>query len=418
MSTTRLLTFVLICLPLVAQAQLTLETCKQKAHDNYPAVKEYALIDASRDYTLDNADKAWLPQVSVNGTGLAMTDLLTNNQQMKALGMDTKNLMASASLMVNQKIYDGGQTAASKAVTRAETEVNRRNLDVNMYAINSRIEQLYFGILLLDEQLKQNQLLHDDLSINERQVADMIKGGIANASDLDAVRVEVVRCEQNKASLSASRAAYLRMLGYFIGESLPETTTLQSVDTALSATDADTVARPELLWYDAQQTLISQQRKRLDTRLLPTVGAFGLGQAHSSLTSPTLLHNTFFSAGINISWNIGALYTRKNDLKKLQVESDRIEAERRTFLFNNRLQRDDAQGQIESLRRQLELDDKVVSLRRSIYDKSMKKVRLGTETVNEMLRDAIAVSQASQQQNLHRIQLQQAIYQQKTILGL
>ena len=43
-------------LPMLAQAQsLTLEECKQMAHDNYPAVKQYDLIELSRDYTLENA---------------------------------------------------------------------------------------------------------------------------------------------------------------------------------------------------------------------------------------------------------------------------------------------------------------------------------------------------------------------------
>ena len=175
------------------------------------------------------------------------------------------------------------------------------------------------------------------------------------------------------------------------------------------------LARPELQWYAARQSLLGEQRKQLDTRLMPTVKAFGAAMAHTRMAD--MLHNTFAAAGVTVSWNIGALYTRKNDLRKLQVEADRIDAERQTFLFNNHLQTEETQGQIAALRRQLDLDKEAVSLREAIYSKSMKKVKLGTETVNEMLRDAIAVSQARQQQSLHNIQLQQAICQQKTLQG-
>ena len=400
--------------PLALRAQLTLDSCRQKAHDNYPMIKQYALINRSRDYTIGNIGKAWLPQVNAMGGAAAYTDMLDIPAQARMLTGETKNWTAGAMISLQQQIYDGGQTAAQKNTARAETEVSRRNVDVSMYAVNDRIEQLFFGILLIDEQLKQNRLLQNDLGINERQVADMMKGGLANATDIDAVKVEEVKCRQSETSLTAMRQAYLRMLGYFIGEQLNETTTLVAPNET-ATTKIDAITRPELQWYAARQSLLGKQRKQLDTQLMPTVKAFGAAIAHTSLAD--MMHNTFAAAGVTVSWNIGALYTRKNDLHKLQVEADRIDAEQQTFLFNNHLQTEETQGQITALKKQLDLDRETVRLREDIYSKSMKKVKLGTETVNEMLRDAIAVSQARQQQSLHNIQLQQAINHQNTLQG-
>lgn len=400
--------------PLALRAQLTLDSCRQKAHDNYPMIKQYALINRSRDYTIGNIGKAWLPQVNAMAGAAAYTDMLDIPAQARMLTGETKNWTAGAMISLQQQIYDGGQTTAQKNTARAETEVSRRNVDVSMYAVNDRIEQLFFGILLIDEQLKQNRLLQNDLGINERQVADMMKGGLANATDIDAVKVEEVKCRQSEASLTVTRQAYLRMLGYFIGEQLNETTTLVA-PSETATTKIDAITRPELQWYAARQSLLGKQRKQLDTQLMPTVKAFGAAIAHTSLAD--MMHNTFAAAGVTVSWNIGALYTRKNDLYKLQVEADRIDAEQQTFLFNNHLQTEETQGQITALKKQLDLDRETVRLREDIYSKSMKKVKLGTETVNEMLRDAIAVSQARQQQSLHNIQLQQAINHQNTLQG-
>ncbi len=400
--------------PLALRAQLTLDSCRQKAHDNYPMIKQYTLINRSRDYTIGNIGKAWLPQVNAMAGAAAYTDMLDIPAQARMLTGETKNWTAGAMISLQQQIYDGGQTAAQKNTARAETEVSRRNVDVSMYAVNDRIEQLFFGILLIDEQLKQNRLLQNDLGINERQVADMMKGGLANATDIDAVKVEEVKCRQSEASLTVTRQAYLRMLGYFIGEQLNETTTLVAPNET-ATTRIDAITRPELQWYAARQSLLGKQRKQLDTQLMPTVKAFGAAIAHTSLAD--MMHNTFAAAGVTVSWNIGALYTRKNDLYKLQVEADRIDAEQQTFLFNNHLQTEETQGQITALKKQLDLDRETVRLREDIYSKSMKKVKLGTETVNEMLRDAIAVSQARQQQSLHNIQLQQAINHQNTLQG-
>ena len=410
----QLLAMAMLMTPLALRAQLTLDSCRQKAHDNYPMIKQYALINRSRDYTIGNIGKAWLPQVNAMGGAAAYTDMLDIPAQARMLTGETKNWTAGAMISLQQQIYDGGQTAAQKNTARAETEVSRRNVDVSMYAVNDRIEQLFFGILLIDEQLKQNRLLQNDLGINERQVADMMKGGLANATDIDAVKVEEVKCRQSETSLTAMRQAYLRMLGYFIGEQLNETTTLVAPNET-ATTKIDAITRPELQWYAARQSLLGEQRKQLDTRLMPTVKAFGAAIAHTSLAD--MMHNTFAAAGVTVSWNIGALYTRKNDLHKLQVEADRIDAEQQTFLFNNHLQTEETQGQITALKKQLDLDRETVRLREDIYSKSMKKVKLGTETVNEMLRDAIAVSQARQQQSLHNIQLQQAINHQNTLQG-
>lgn len=138
---------------------ISLQECRQMAHDNYPAIKQYQMIEQSRDFTLENAAKGWLPQVSASAGAYAFTDILKQNAQMEQMGVDMKNFMANASVMVRQNVYDGGQITAQKAVASAQSNVQKQQLDVSMYAINERIDQLYFGVLLLDEQLRQNDLL-------------------------------------------------------------------------------------------------------------------------------------------------------------------------------------------------------------------------------------------------------------------
>ena len=209
---------ILICccvLPLQLWAQsLTLEACKQRAEANYPAVSQYRLIELTRDFTLENAAKAWLPQVSASVSGVAFTDLLDVNDRMKRLGIGTKNTMASGMVMVNQNVYDGGQIHAQRQIARAQADVQHQQLAVSMYDLNRRVEQLYFGVLLLDAQIKHTQLLQEDLSLSRKTVEAMQKGGIANQSDVDAVAVEQENALQLLDAQQASRSAYLRMLGH------------------------------------------------------------------------------------------------------------------------------------------------------------------------------------------------------------
>ena len=390
---------------------ISLTDCRKMAHDNYPAIKQYQLIDQSRDFTLDNVAKGWLPQVSASAGAYAFTDLLKTSEQMERMGIDMKNWLINASVTIRQNVYDGGQIAAQKNVASAQSNVQKHQLDVSMYAINERIDQLFFGILLLNEQLSQNELLLKDLSTSEQTIRSMMKGGIANQSDLDAILVEKLKVNQQKESLQESRKAYLRMLGVFVGKKLPESEKLEKP--SMQTTTSWQVNRPELSYYTSQSQLLDAQRKQLDTRLRPTVSLFGLGMMHSKVSD--MMNNGVLAGGVSVSWNIGALYTRKNDIKKLEVQRAMIDSQRETFLFNNRLQNEEADGNISSLRKQLRQDDEIVRLRESIRSKADKKVQLGTESVNELVRDINAVSLARAQKAQHEVLLLKEIYKQKNI---
>lgn len=115
-----------------------------------------------------------------------------------------------ATLQLDQVVWDGGNIRARKEVTRATSEVDK--LEVDMYAINERVTQLFFGILLLKEQLKQNQLMQEELQRNYDNVTAYVKNGIANQADLDAVKVEQLNNIQQRHTLEATYRAYGKML--------------------------------------------------------------------------------------------------------------------------------------------------------------------------------------------------------------
>lgn len=389
---------------------LTLERCKQLARDNYPSIRQYDLIRQSESLTLSNATKAWLPGVSVSAIGVGMTDVLKPSP----LG-EMKNGLYGAMVMVNQKVYDGGAIDAQRQLARAQSEVDRRALDVQMNNLNERVEQLFFGILMLDEQMAQVGLLLEQLALSEKSVRSWMQHGLANESDLDLVAVNQVQAEQQRLQLVELRQTYANMLGYFIGHSPLDA----SADAALQ------LVRPEakivggfqplfaeqgatLSMFAAQESLLQAQRKSLDARLRPMVGIFLTGAYHNRLMP--IVRESNLMAGVSVSWNIGALYTRKNDLSSLANQRQQIGLQRETFLFNNGLQQRQAYGEISSLRQQMQLDDKAVNLQESILEKTQRRVALGTESVNELMRQVIAVSTVRQQRAVHEIQLLQATY--------
>ncbi len=397
----------------VAAQGLTLEQCRQMAHDNYPAIGQYRMIDESRDFTLSNATKGWLPQVSASAGAYAFTDILKTGPQTAMMGIDMKSQMATGMLTVTQNVYDGGRIAAQRQVAAAQSDVQRRQLDVTMYAVDERVDELFFGILLLDEQMVLNELLQHDLATSEQTVRSMMRGGVANQSDLDAVLVERLKAEQQMDALGASRKAYVRMLGVFVGQELPEEGTLQRPADSGSGGTQWGVNRPEMQYYASQEVLLDARRRQLNAQLLPQVSLFGAGVLHTKVSG--LVNNGLLAGGVSVTWNIGALYTRKNDLRKLEVERAMNDSQKRVFLFQNRLQNEQADGTISSLRKQIAKDEEIVRLRESIRNKSDKKVQMGTESVNELVRAINAVSIAKSQKAQHEIELLRETYKQKHI---
>lgn len=380
---------------------LTLGECEQRARANYPVAKQMGLVDLTAGYTVDNIAKQWLPQVSLSGNFTGFTDVL---KQPSAI--EIKNYVASGMLSVSQTVYDGGGIAAGKRVAKAQADVSRRQTDVSIYDVLARVQQVYFGILLIDKQLEQYALLQSQLKVSRNNVESLMKGGLANESDIDAVAVEQVKASQQAEAAKSLRTSYVAMLGTLIGDTLPGDTRLAAPEMPSMPNAAN--YRPELDLYDAQNRLANEQLKQLNTRLRPTISLFGAGVIHNSV-SP-LVNNGMLLGGVTVQWNIGALYTRKNDIGKLKLQQSQNEVAREAFLFATRLRTQEANGQMESLRQQLKSDGEIVALRERIRQKSERKVQLGTESVNELLRQTLAVSQARQQMALHQVQLLQQAY--------
>lgn len=409
----KILVFILSILISPCLAQLDIDQCHDMARQQYPLIKQYGLLEKSEAYTLSNAMKAFLPEVKFSFGANGFTDPINSSPKTDAMGMgDMKNYLLNGSIQISQLIYDGGAISAQRKLIKAQAEADKKQLDVRLYEINQRVDQLYFGILMIDEQSKQLKLLQNDLTLSLNTVQSLMNGGLANQSDVDAVKVEQLRAVQQESSLRTSRKSYIQMLGLFIGKALDEKTTLDK-PTPLPLSKPQGVLRPELSYFAAQQNLLDTQRKSLTARLLPQLSAFAMGMYHNKVLD--MMKPAMLAGGITLSWKISPFYTRKNDLRSIETKKSMIDQERETFLFNIHLQKEKEQSVVEDLREKLKQDDEIIRLRENIHNVSVTKVQNGIQTINEMLRDVNAVNEARQQKSIHEIQLLEAMYQLKNI---
>ena len=242
-----------------------------------------------------------------------------------------------------------------------------------------------------------------------------MRSGIANQTDLDALQVELLNARQQRDAYEASRTAYLRMLSTFIGKELESNTSIEMPSMPTEGNGSDGASRPEMSLYASQDLLLDAQRRQLNSALLPSVNLMGIGLWHTKVTD--MVNSGMLLGGLTVSWNIGALYTRRNDLRKLDVQREQNDVQRKTFLFHNKLQRQETDGTVTALRKQLASDDEIVKLREGIRRMADRKVAAGTESINELVRDINAVNKARSQRAIHEVQLLKALYAKRSLNG-
>jgi outer membrane protein TolC len=398
----------------ICAQQVTLEECRRKAQANYPLVIRYDLVEKTKEYNLENASKGYLPQLSLTGRATVQSDVTQLPVQIP--GVEIKALskqQVQVMLELNQNIWDGGEIHHRRKLAEAASEVEREQLNVEIYTLNERVNQIYFGILALDERLKQNKLLQEDLQRSYQHVSAYMDNGVANRSDLDAVKVEQLNARQSETELLASREAYTRMLSLLIGEEVRENAQLQK-PVVSGSVPAGEINRPELLWFDAQRESLDAAERMLRVRNLPHLGVFVQGAyGNPGLNMLKNEYTPFYIAGLRLTWNFGGLYTLRNDRRLIGNDRLRLESNREVFLFNTRLQAVQDNSSIQSVKALMRRDDEIIALRANIRKAAEAKAANGTLTVTDMLREITAESLARQTKAIHEVQLLMNIYQWK-----
>jgi outer membrane protein TolC len=420
----KLLLFWILFVPYFAFGQtLTLDSCQAKARAHYPLLKQYGLIEKTSEYNLTNANKGYLPQLNLSVKASYQSDVTEIPASLSQILSKITGKPVSfpslskdqyqATLDVSQVIWDGGLINAQKKEIKASTEAEKQKLEVDLYTLNDRINNLYFGIMLINEQLKQNEILKNELTENYQRVKAYIQNGVAQQADLDAIRVEQINASQHETELKSARKTYIQILSAFTFTAINDEALFEKPVLPVQ-TDTFENKRPELMLFTAQNKLYDTQRDAVYSANLPKVGLFVQGgYGRPGLNMFTSEFSSFYIGGVRLSWNLSGFYTQKTNLEKIEASKKNVEVQKETFIFNNNLITKQQQNEIEKLKLTMKNDDEIILLRNNIKKSSEAKVANGTLTVTDLLRDIDAENLSRQTKTLHEIQLYMAVYQLK-----
>lgn len=415
----KIISFALIMMATAIQAQ-TLEECQLAAEKNYPIIKQYDLISQTTQLTVQNIMKGWLPQIAITAQATYQSDVTSWPESMKGtfqqLGINMKGLSKDqykVGIDLQQTIYDGGTISSLRSVARQEEKVQKAQVETNLYQVRKRVNEMYFSLLLLNEQIKLNDDVKALLLSSEKKLASMLKGGTIATSDFENIRAERLSVEQQNESLKSQQQMLQHLLSTFCGIKVSNVQKPAPFETTISMNK-----RPEMLLFDNQLKLSSIKEKALNTQIRPKLGIFAQGfYGYPGFNMFENMMNRKWSlngiAGIKLSWNIGALYSLKNDKAKLRLQREMTENAREIFLFNNQLEEIQQNENIKRYHTMKQADDEIIMLRTNIRKSAESKLSHGIIDINNLLREINNENAAKIQQTIHDIEMLKEMYNLK-----
>lgn len=411
----------LLLVPVVAMGQnnsgLSLAGAYELARQHYPLIKQQDLVKQTGNLNINNLGKAFLPQASISVQATYQSAVTQVNIPIPGIKIDPMNKDQYKILAdINQLIYDGGMVKQQQNVQRLTDDVEQQKIEVELYKVKDRINQLFLGVLFLDEQLKQVDLIKTDLNTGIKKVEAQVNNGVAFRSNLNVLKAELMKAEQRSIELKASRKGLLDVLGLFINKNLSADTQLEKP--VITSTLPDTISRPELKLYASQEKLLLSQDKLINSKNLPKAGLFVQGgYGRPGLNFLNNQFDFFYTTGVRVNWSLGGLYTKKNEQRLVEVNKKSVDVQREAFLLNTNASLKQQQSELDKLQQLVTTDAAIIELRVQVKEAAKAQLENGVITANDYLREVNAEDQARQSLITHNIQLLQAQINYQTIAG-
>lgn len=421
-----LLAATLLLTSLFALGDISLEQCLSAAHDNYPLIKEYNLLVATENINLDDINKGWLPKIGLYAQGSiqnvvpSFPSSLSN--MMSQMGGDIPGLgkfQYKIGADISQTIWDGGAARAKREISRLSAEADKTALDVELYGIRERVESIYFAILLMQEQIEQTQSAIGVYDANIEKLRQMLKNGVAMQCDIDMLEAQRLTIKQQLTSANSAISAYRNTLSIFTGLDLKNERLLIPSGEMPSVSANN---RPELSAFNAQQALNNSRINSIEATLMPKIGFFTqtyYGYPGIDYFKAMMKREPSFNilAGVKVTWNVDAFYTKKNSLRKIEIANRQIDTRRAAFLFNTSMQSASKIEEIKGIEAMMRDDSEIIRLRQSVRKAAESQLRNGIVDATALTSKINDETQASLNAAYHSILRLQAIYNLKNTLN-
>ncbi len=398
-----------------AQQVVTLEDCYTLVNKNYPLAKQSRLLTQKSAYEIQSLNTAKLPKIDLNAQATYQSDVTGLPIPLPNVTPLNKD-QYRATLDVNQLIFNGGLIDSNSKLKEIQTQTQQKQAEINLYSIKTRINQLYFSILLAQERKLILVSKQEQLASKIKEVKSGVKFGVLLPASEQVLEAENLKIKQQLIENQLDKTRFLASLSALIFSPLDEKTILEKPMVSL-ANDV-VISRPEIELFALQNQQISSSKEIISKNNLPKISAFGTaGYGNPGLNMLNNSFQTFYLVGVKANWNVFDWNKSKTEKEALSVSEAIINTEKETFLLNTHLHLQEIQTEIKKLDEAIKTDQEITNLRESVAKSSDAQLKNGVITSSDYLVEFSNLYESKINHKTHQIQLALAKANYQVIKG-
>ena len=430
--------FVLLFAAILSFAQeqdsMTLNYCHSLAIKNYPLTKQKELFVQKSELAVENLKKNFLPQLYINAQATYQSDVTSiplDFSEMK-IEMPTPGIAPKitapempevakdqykVSLDINQVIYDGGYVKNQKIIEGVDLLINQQNLDVELYSLKQKINDIYFTLFLLQENKKLIEVAKEEINTQLKKVVSGINNGVILKSNSYALEAEIIKLEQGQIEIENGIITAFKILNEYCGTKFSEASLMILPEQLTSSVSLEN-NRPELQLFEFQKQKLNASKELISSKTKPKMYGFGqIGYGNPALNMFSDEFDSFYIVGAKISWNIWNWNQNRNDKQIFDIQSKIVDSQKESFAKNITIAGNKNISDISNYELLIEKDIEIIKLRKKIKETAASQLTNGIITSSEYLSELNAETQAKLNLEYHKIQLIKAKINYLTITG-
>jgi outer membrane protein TolC len=392
------------------QDTLKLNDCYERVYEKYPNAYQKVIYENTSGLKLKNLDVNYLPQISFKGQATYQSDvtkLTLPIPNIKAPEMSKDRYQLT--LDVKQLLWDGGTTGSLRDVEERQLSSDKQKVEVELYGLRQKVNDLYFSVLLLQEKKNINQVYYNDIKSKITEITSKIENGVLPKSNLYILQAQLLQIEQEIESIEADRFASLKMLGELMEKDIDRDAVLGLPNPRADNFEITPGDRPEYKLFEFQKIQFNALQTSVDSRIMPKLSAFG--QAGYGRPGLNMLDNTFqpfYTVGLSVSWSPINWNTNKNEIQIYEANKKLIDRQKETFDKNLKVTLEKYKSDIQKYESLMKKDEELVALREKIVETTSSQLSNGTITSTVYLTELNNKNQVILMYKTHLVQLIQA----------
>jgi len=400
---------------------LTLDDIHREIINNYPLAQKIDLQNEITELNKKIVGSAGYPQLNFSATATYQSEVtdfpFPSGGQFTAPELSKDQYKATVE--ASQTIYNSGAIGIKKEIEEINGQGKNKATEVQLRQIRDQVNQVFFGILLAQEQLRVISTLMENLRAQIKEVSSKVEHGVLLPSQRYTLEAELINSRQDSTEIRSNIVSGYQMLSDLIGEEFSSESRLEMPQVDLPIGEEMLKQRPEFALFENNRKALSYQKELVETEKWPTLSAFGsasYGRPGYNVFDDEF--HAFYMVGLRLRWNF---WNAQNATRKEQIirkQQKTISEEERAFERQLKARLSEIREQIRLFEKKLKQDHQIIALRKKVVNEKQSQMKNGNVTATEYITELNKVTQARLSQMIHRTKLVQSKIDYKTTLGI